>query len=331
MNAIEPKQSGRSQKQKTCYNCGRIHRFKPKSNSPAYGSTCHKCGKDNHWKSVCRSGKSQQRRPRSKSPRRRVHYVYEDEDSPDEFLTIGTIDINSIADSSNDTRAEVFATLCIKQKGRRPLKLRCKVDTGAQTNILPVHLFRIIFPEKLDSEGNQKPECLKQNKMALTAYGGSKIAQLGTDKIPCAYKDSKYNCIFYVTDAAGPAILGLQTCQALNLITLHCSVETKPVTEQTPNPPEQINKDNPRSSSDHEAHFADQTTPNPKNKSHMYMYVSSDTPLEMIPPIHNKAALLEMYPDCFDDTVGCFENFKYHICIDPDAKPVIYMHHVESP
>ena len=195
-------------------------------------------------------------------------YVYKDEESPDEFLTIGTININSIG-STNDTRAEVFASLNITQKGRRPIKLRCKVDTGAQTNILPVHLYRIIFPEKLDSEGSPKPEYLQQNNIALTAYGGSKITQLGTVKIPCAYKDSKYNCIFYVTDAAGPAILGLQTYQALNLLTLHCSVETKPVngTENTPNPPKQTAQNNQQFSSDRQVRFADQTqqstTPNP--------------------------------------------------------------------
>ena len=75
INEIKPKESGRNQRQKKCYNCGRVHPFKPKTNCPAYGSTCNKCGKDNHWKSVCGSGKQQQRNPHSKSPRRRVHYV----------------------------------------------------------------------------------------------------------------------------------------------------------------------------------------------------------------------------------------------------------------
>ena len=53
-------------------------------------------------------------------------------------------------------------------------------------------------------------------------------------------------------------------------------------------------------------------------------YVGSATALDKRPAIKSKADLLEMYPDCFDETVGCFEQFKYHINVDPNAKPVIH-------
>ena len=30
-----------------------------------------------------------------------------------------------------------------------------------------------------------------------------------------------------------------------------------------------------------------------------------------------------MYPECFDGTVGCFEDYTYHITLDTNVKPVI--------
>ena len=38
---------------KTCKYCGKSHN---RGNCPAYGKKCQNCGRDNHFKSVCRSG-----------------------------------------------------------------------------------------------------------------------------------------------------------------------------------------------------------------------------------------------------------------------------------
>ena len=53
--------------QKKCYGCGReLHKDRSK-NCPAWGSTCRKCNKLNHWEIVCGQvpKKSSQRRPSS--------------------------------------------------------------------------------------------------------------------------------------------------------------------------------------------------------------------------------------------------------------------------
>ncbi|KAK2550865.1 hypothetical protein P5673_028384 [Acropora cervicornis] len=97
----------------------------------------------------------------------------------------------------------------------RKINLQCKVDTGAQSNVLPIRLLRIIAPGKFDDKGNLKPEALEKNGAVLSAYGGFIIKQLGTINIPCKYKERKINCIFYVTDTSGPAILGLKAYIAL--------------------------------------------------------------------------------------------------------------------
>ena len=66
---------------------------------------------------------------------------------------------------SKDTRDEAFATLDIFQPERkRKINLQRKVDTGAQSNVLPARLLRIIAPEKFDVEGNPKAEALERNE-----------------------------------------------------------------------------------------------------------------------------------------------------------------------
>ncbi|KAI8519529.1 hypothetical protein Bbelb_027860 [Branchiostoma belcheri] len=51
--------------------------------------------------------------------------------------------------------------------------------------------------------------------------------------------------------------------------------------------------------------------------------IEAAMPLKDRPPIHSKKELMEMYPECFDDNVGCFKG-EYHITIDPDVKPVVH-------
>ena len=99
---------------------------------------------------------------------------------------------------------------------------------------LPVRLLRIIAPEKFDDEGNPKPEALEKNEAVLSAYRGSIIKQLGTINIPCKYIEKKINCIFYVKDTPGPAILGLKACTALKLISLHSSLKTNQLDQAAP-------------------------------------------------------------------------------------------------
>ena len=53
-------------------------------------------------------------------------------------------------------------------------------------------------------------------------------------------------------------------------------------------------------------------------------YIESHIPLEERPLIGSKQELTEMYPECFNGTVGCFEDYTYHITLDPEIPPVIH-------
>jgi hypothetical protein len=130
---------------------------------------------------------------------------------------------------NNTTSEEIFTTLRVNRKNNGDINLKCKVDTGAQSNVLPIHLFRVLYPELINAEGMPRDGALQRSDVILTAYGGSEITQFGKILIPCQHKRGKFNCIFYVTDAVGPAILGIKACRALELVSLHCALETKSV------------------------------------------------------------------------------------------------------
>ena len=180
------------------------------------------------------------------------------------------------------------------------INLQCKVDTGAQSNVLPIRLLRIIVPEKFGDEGNPKPEALEKNEAVLSAYGGSVIKQLDTINIPCKYKNKKISSVLS-TDTSGPAILDLKVCTALKQVTLHCTLRTNQL-DQAFNAPAQ--------------------TPGTCKESSNY--IGSYMPLEERPSITSKQELMEMYPECFNGTVGCCDDYAYHITLDPEVSPVVH-------
>ena len=51
--------------------------------------------------------------------------------------------------------------------------------------------------------------------------------------------------------------------------------------------------------------------------------IHPDSDLHTRPPIKNKEALKEMYPECFTG-IGKFSVYEYHINIDKNVKPVLH-------
>ena len=158
----------------------------------------------------------------------------------------------------------------------------------------------------------------------LAAYGGAEISQFGTISIPCQCKGKRFNCIFYVTDTVGPAILGLKACRALELVSLHCALETKvghsnkviqhdaqrPITGEVQ--PVKIIKS------------ADKVDISTQQRNRSRSYIKPSVPIASRPRIKNKEHLIEMYPECSDGSVGCFEDYTYHITLDSNVKPVVH-------
>ena len=132
--------------------------------------------------------------------------------------------------SAKYTRDEVFAKLDIRltNKGRgHTADPKVEIDTGAQGNILPLRIFRRMFPEKLTAEDYPSHGSVaNRSNTTLSAYNGSIIPQYGSIRLPCRYSCSEWvYAEFFLTDTNGPAILGLPDWRQLKLVTLHCAID----------------------------------------------------------------------------------------------------------
>ena len=97
--------------------------------------------------------------------------------------------------------------------------LRVKVDTGAQGNILPLRIYRNMFPGHLDDNVSRQKQHQPQTK--LIAYNSTPIVQHGVCSIQCGYDNNETRAQFYCADVDGPAICGLLTSCHLKLVELH--------------------------------------------------------------------------------------------------------------
>ena len=125
---------------------------------------------------------------------------------------------------------QVFVTVNVDLHSisSHPAAHKAKLDTGAQGNIhnvLPLRLYRRMYPENLSLEGFPKPGVLEHSPTVLTAYGGGKLTQHGKCQINCVFNGRKSGATFFVMEADGPAIIGLPTCLEINFVTLNCSAQ----------------------------------------------------------------------------------------------------------
>ena len=221
----------------SCSRCGTKH--KPKI-CPAYMKNCVKCGRVGHFSKMCRSSstsayesghkqkiyestyknnKSKKKYSHSKQKPRYKSNV--DEISDDvgnekyEQLYYSITVSNKCFDAINHQRNEAFTTLRInlpnKPKGKQCLKL--KIDTGASWNTLPVRTLMQMYPQQLPQ--------LQPNKTKLTAYNGEQIKCIGKFTIDVHHNSKIQSVLLYVVDVTGPAVIGLPTCERLNIVTIN--------------------------------------------------------------------------------------------------------------
>ena len=85
-----------------------------------------------------------------------------------------------ISDVQIDSTTEAFATVQMPAEigPNKLVILKCKVDTGAGGNVMPLHAFAKLLPRSINADGS--PRGLKSSMTYLTAYNGSKIPQFRT-------------------------------------------------------------------------------------------------------------------------------------------------------
>ena len=130
--------------------CGKKHDFQRRESCAAYGKTCSKCRKPNHFAAKCRSTNTPAVQP-----------VVEDQE-PEEHDEVFPVAGGNLDDSQ-------LVTLRLESG----CHIRFQVDTGAQCNVVPLGIYN---KATKDTQLKQVTPTL----MHITAYGATPLPVLGT-------------------------------------------------------------------------------------------------------------------------------------------------------
>ena len=242
---------------------------------------------------------------------RRNHNFHEMEETIDplaEFqcLSLSAVRVDSVNNQATVTKRFVSFDF-YDEKADYVDSVDLKADSGSEGNLMPLHTYGALFPDRIGTDGLPLPEFIDKSNAILTAYGGGVIEHLGEVKLPCSFNGRKFMADFYISDADGPMLLGLPLGEKLGIIIINVNTtETRP-TDASPSNSNKVSVIKPLASATRG------------------IYVSRDTPLENRPPIQNKDDLRLMYPECFTEgPQNHFPNYEYHITIEPGARGKIH-------
>ena len=191
-----------------CKFCAGSH---PKGNCPAYGQKCNSCHKKNHF---------------ARCYKRKVHQVsnqYQESNTSSDSDTDFVIDSIVITDKDSNLIDDFDQSIKIDaivdddtsmshwsvrlETNNESVKYR--IDTGAQVNVLPRHLFKTLSPS---------PK-LKSTPIKLSAYNCSNIPVHGKCILLVNYRGKKFHVLFIIVDSNNTVpIIGLKTSERLNLV-----------------------------------------------------------------------------------------------------------------
>jgi hypothetical protein len=161
IDVVKQKSNQKTQKEPTTkkneiFKCKRCETKHKAGECPAYGKKCHKCGKLNHFQIACKT--------------KQVHNIDQDENEEEEDqLYVGTIRINKIGKKQKEKDSWYEQ---IEVEGQ---KVKIKLDTGADTNLIPLKIFQKI----------SHPQKLVKTRINLEAYGGYKLKVVGKAELEC--------------------------------------------------------------------------------------------------------------------------------------------------
>ena len=199
----------------SCYFCGKTYHTRDKC--PAREHTCTKCNNLGHWEQVCQKSKQKSSSTKSKQ---HVHTVETHEQEDFEKLNFHNVTTND----GNEAHVEIQTFL----EKRHPRPLSGKIDTGSAGNIIPLRIFKQIWPDKIGQDG--RPTITTPSNINLIAYNGGNIPHYGAVKLPCRYRGKYFKGKFFIANTDGPTIFGLELCQKLNIVVIN-AIQSTPLNE----------------------------------------------------------------------------------------------------
>ena len=201
-----------------CYSCGSNHKY---GDCPAYGHICKTCGRRNHLESMCRS--------KNDKPSHKSNPKHKQSDPQKSHNRGHGHKLNQVnADSSDcedehDAYSYVYKINSAKSSDEF-VKLRflnskvgamATVDTGAEVSVLPVRVYKQLYPKSVDSNG--KIQGLDACNMKLTEFNLTNINVMGQIRLPVKHRDVMKNIKFIVTNIDTATVIGRN-----DAVDLHC-------------------------------------------------------------------------------------------------------------
>lgn len=188
------KQSNKSNKVTNCSYCGGEHK---RGQCPAYGTTCHKCNKGNHYAKVCKAiTPKTPYKPQYKA--QKVHQVNQNDSSSDESVyMVGT-----------QAKKQYYVKLVVESPHQENVPLRFQIDSGATCSTMNLTDYN-----KLTS---QVP---KESKARLTLYDKTVINPVGQVSLRCTSGTTTKKVHFEIVKDVPVSLLSGHAAEALNLLT----------------------------------------------------------------------------------------------------------------
>ncbi|XP_011437820.3 retrovirus-related Pol polyprotein from transposon 297 [Magallana gigas] len=186
---VQPKNSAMVIK---CKYCGGTHP-RDRDKCPAFGHTCWKCKKKNHFPKVCKQTT--------------VNSI-QDEDTSDS-------DSDSLYAVNSSSGKQWFVKIHMSASGNSS-NVTCQLDSGSTCNVINFRQYAQIM------QTGDPP--LKPTEKTLKLYGGkSKLIPLGIATLKCRVIQSgkTENLDFYVVEMDQTPILSAEACEKLGLLTVN--------------------------------------------------------------------------------------------------------------
>jgi len=204
-----------------CRRCGKTHQ--PRS-CPAFGQTCSKCGRKNHFASKCRTqqttrnqsseeppaasargGQRQnkgRKKKKKKKPQTQVDVESASED--DSRSDYETLFVGDLKDDTCEYDTEWHVDLRVNGSGKH----RYKIDTGAKCNVMTQKTYK----------GLAKRPKLMNSGVRLVSFSNHKVKPIGKCRVLVEYNKKYHTVEFQVVRGNYAEVLGLKTCMQMNLV-----------------------------------------------------------------------------------------------------------------
>lgn len=183
-----------------CRRCGQAHRYK----CPAEGITCKNCKKKNHFAKFCffKNSGNYNKSGNNSNNNHRVSTIQTLSNPQDNHFIIGAINKNG--NNVDDWQIYVYC---------HNLKIKCQIDTGADTNVISKHTL-----ERIKCSSQENIKVFKTNNKIYT-FSGELVPNLGTCIINCEFETgSSARLYFTVVECECIPIIGWKTCEKLGIV-----------------------------------------------------------------------------------------------------------------